>query len=59
MAPVLGLNEVTPPSLSRWLAGFCTTAVMISSETQRSAKAQIHRDKLGGVNGHRLIEDSA
>ena len=29
---------------------------MISSETPRSAKARIHRDKLGGDCGRRLIE---
>ncbi len=31
------LTKTTPPSLPRWLAGFCTTAVMILSETPRSA----------------------
>ncbi len=46
---VLVFNKATPPSLSRWLAGLCTTVVMISSAARRSAKAKIHRGKLGGV----------
>ncbi|MCX7418645.1 MAG: DUF2079 domain-containing protein [Planctomycetia bacterium] len=37
-----------PPSLPRWISGFCTTVFELSSEEVRSAKAQIHRDKLGG-----------
>ncbi len=32
---------------------------MIPSEIFRSAKARIHRGKLGGVGGHRLFEDLA
>ncbi len=39
----------TPLSLPRWFSGFCTTAIEISHESLRSAKARFHRGKLGGV----------
>ena len=44
----LVLKQATPPSLSRWYSGFCTTVIKFSSEEAHSAKAWNHRGKLGG-----------
>ncbi len=40
------IQSATPPSLSRWISGLCTTR---SSDESRSAKAWNHRDELSGV----------